>query len=169
MMLNHFLYGRGNVRNIDFKRFINDNPSAQRLRNENLNSFMEATEMLAENGTTIKLGMINCVATCVSPESQFEGMTDDWWFTVGTAEGWLNAEVTRSGNRYTAHVYYNLWDFYDWEPGSDLVGGLVTDGEMAMLHAAGVAKEYEIRGLYEMRLTWSVGQRVNSGAVFTDW
>lgn len=59
---------------------------------------------------------------------------------------------------------YNMRYFYDWEYGSQKKGGLVKDGEMALLHRYGEAKQYEVTGSIDISITWENGQRYDNGA-----
>ncbi|MDQ2087858.1 hypothetical protein RBH29_15610 [Herbivorax sp. ANBcel31] len=40
--------------------------------------------------------------------------------------------------------------------------GFVTDGEMALLHAYGRVKEFEVFGNHNTTITWTEGERLNT-------
>ena len=84
-------------------------------------------------------------------------VTNDCWYTLGQASGYIIATVTKNGNYYSATVTYNLCDYYDWIPGQIARGGFVLDSEMALLHKAGEAKEFEITGSYTFEMNWING------------
>ena len=44
--------------------------------------------------------------------------------------------------------------FSIWNPEQIARGGLVLDSEMALLHEAGEAKEFEIKGTYTFNMNW---------------
>lgn len=152
---------------------IEENASAQRLFNQNLNSLLVAAENILIDDITIELGSISRYNTIYSPEDEHfivgDEYSKDWWYTLGTADGWMTAIVTKTDNNFSAFVNYYLRDFYDWEAGSQSRGGLVDDGEMAELHTYGLAKEFEIEGNYKIKLEWTKGQRIDFGVVINDW
>lgn len=73
---------------------------------------------------------------------------------------------TRSGNIYHATITYYLLDYYDWEKGSTLRGGLVSDGDMYELHVAGMAQEFKSIGTYTKDISWKKGETINETALW---
>jgi len=96
---------------------------------------------------------------------------------VGETKSWLAAQVMRSGTssnpQFTATAYYYIWDFYRWEPwevewnrNHKIMG--IYDHQLASLHAAGMAKEYEIGNSYRaMTVTWSAGEQIDQNNVLS--
>jgi len=170
VFLEHFLENTGSAKPIYARIFIEDNKSAQDFLNSNMNDFMRAAEKLVPPNSTRQLGVINKLGA--SDYSIPGSMTENWINSIGCSDAWIAAEVTRKNNQlreFKATVYYNIWDFYNWDPDSDALGGFVTDGEMAELHAAGWAKEFEVNNsCYNMTVYWSFGQRMDS-AICVGW
>lgn len=97
------------------------------------------------------------------------GETDiavDWWYSIGDADASATIHCTKNGNRYTATITYYLLDYYDWQEGSPLRGGLVTDGEMYDLHVAGWAQEYKSIGTYTREVSWQKGDVIDESSVW---
>lgn len=90
----------------------------------------------------------------------------DWWFSIGDADSAMSFHCTKNGNTYTASITYNLLDYYDWEKGSPLRGGLVTDGEMYDLHYAGWAREFKSVGTYTKEISWTKGEQLDEDAIW---
>ena len=172
-LLDYFLDNVGvMITDFNVKVFIEKNNTTIEHRKTNLNDFMTSAEILLQSNGSINIGSKKAFAASTSPEeypADPDRMENDSWYAIGSSNGWINAQVTKSGSSYSAHVRYYVHDFYDWEEGSTKRGGFVEDGEMAQLHAAGYAKEFEILGVHEIQLTWNQGQRIDTGATFTDW
>ena len=73
----------------------------------------------------------------------------------------LACSAVRSGSTYTMNYKIYLMDYYDWEKGSTLRGGLVSDGDMYELHIAGMAKEFKSIGTYTKDISWKKGETIN--------
>ena len=97
------------------------------------------------------------------------GETDiaiDWWFSIGDADASMTIHCTKIGNTYYATITYHLLDYYDWQKGSILRGGLVSDGEMYDLHVAGMAKEFKSIGTYTKNISWKKGETINETSLW---
>ena len=82
-------------------------------------------------------------------------ITNDCWYTFGQSNGFIISSVVKTNSSYNCTIQYYLCDFYDWAE-NELRGGLVSDAEMAQLHKAGLAKEFEIFGCIELVYDWSI-------------
>ena len=184
--LKHFLCEKGKALNIDVKRMIDEAEIGEYCLKRNLDEFMTSCEYIVENNGHAILGAIAPIRTMISPEDPTYpddlAYNKNWWYAVGNTSGYIVAECSNNSEIYTAYIKYYVRDFYDWVIDSPLRGGIVTDGEMSELHrnsnrTSSVVepatyqncKEYEISGVYAIKLTWSKGQRTETGAVITEW
>ncbi len=178
--LNRFL-GRDNIDGIpvhhnyynlmNFSSCINNTETTKKHFVENVNTIMNAAEMMVANNTTTFISTVNSpegrkMATTLSTDAYYLGGTYskndiNWWFTMGDAGCAMVAKVTRNDKLYEMELKYYANDFYDWHEGSLTRGGLVVDGDMYELHLAGSAKQYEIEALVITTITWSKGDRLS--------
>lgn len=160
----HFLVNTGTDYHYDAKAPVLDTNGGWKLFKKN----MHTVQALCEDTVVDELYFIT------NPETAFQGtnfsstgcanetaIAEDWWFSIGDAYSTMSINCKRQGDTYTAEIIYDLLDYYDWEVGSPLRGGLVTDGQMAELHAAGYAKQYKSIGTYNVTLTWNKGERID--------
>lgn len=177
LLLGNFLNGAGGQYEIAFNWLLKDNRIARVLRSQHINELFDYAENNITSNSTVNLGTeyyyiplddvydhgITNIFSLRSPEYYGMNSTDytkNWWYAVGQAHGWMTAVVNKNGNNYTADITYHIRDFYDWTPGAVIGGGLVTDGEMAELHAAGMAREFEVVGECHYTVSWTAGERV---------
>ncbi|MFJ3988443.1 hypothetical protein ACIPWY_07280 [Streptomyces sp. NPDC090032] len=82
-----------------------------------------------------------------------EDRDSNWFYAVGGANSNVTGVVTAvpdaNGNpKISVDYQANVWDRYNWDQGKGVnVGPLdIPDGDMAKLHRAGLAREFDMRG-----------------------
>ncbi len=156
--LRHFLDNSGTTYTINFQKMNNESVNAKNHLMKELNCALTYAEKLAD-----PRGMVSMVTT---EEDSAKNSDGNWLYAVGKYSTWAVGDVFVCDDKYYMIWEFHFRDVYDWKMDSGLRGGLVTDREMALLHRYGVAKEYEMVGVQEMRIMWTRGQRVNAGATF---
>ena len=167
--INHFLDNSGEDYLYDAETVIKGTNSGKNNYIQNINDVIK----LCESTVIDELWFIS------KPSIQLQG-TDfsttgcigetsiaiDWWYSIGDADASMTIYCTRSGNTYHATITYYLLDYYDWEKGSTLRGGLVSDGDMYELHVAGMAQEFKSIGTYTKDISWKKGETINETALW---
>lgn len=176
--LRHFLEKKGAVYTENVKSLVQGAPIGKYCFEREINRLLEACEnMNTAQGASYILASISPIATAISPENKLnypEGVLPDnnWWYAIGDADGYTVTTFQRlSSTSYSAIVKYNLVDFYDWEQDFAKRGGFASDGQMSALHRAGFGnvKEYQTKGCYTVKVNWNKGQRLGSGATYSDY
>jgi len=134
-----------------------------RLKNE-MNAAMIAMEYL----TTGSSPQIICEIVQNTNNNSAEG--NNYGYSIGKYRSWSNMQCTyyNSPNYiYWGYVSYHLEDYYNWDPNA---GGyflsLLTD-LLWELHYTGEARNFFIDSSMTATLSWSLGQRIGSGATLT--
>ena len=106
---------------------------------------------IVKNGETMYFGSKNSFK---AHDVKFGGI--DWSVALGTCSGYMVARVQNNKGKYTVDYLLYTYDFYDWE--RDLTAGFsimenyhLWDADLYKLHAAGLAKEYYVQGIYEKK------------------
>ncbi|GAA2980570.1 hypothetical protein GCM10010519_14130 [Streptomyces lactacystinicus] len=94
----------------------------------------------------------------------FDGRQQPAWFHAIGSQGCVVSGVVTvnpgpDGKPVVSTRYQvNVWDRYNWDKGksTDIAGTNVTDADMAKLHQAGLAQEYDISGR-STPMTWAGG------------
>ena len=152
----HFLDNSGTPLEIRFRKMNQEDPSARsHLENELADGILYAEKLADSDGSFIM----------VTPsETSSSADRGNWLYAVGEYTTWARASVVKCGNFFSMNWHFYFRDIYDWELGSEMQGGLVTDGEMALLHRYGQAKEFEMNGRQFLHVEWKKGQKMHFGA-----
>jgi hypothetical protein len=177
--LGHFLQNTGDNLSISIRHLL-DTDNGRDNFNINMDAFLRASEQMVLDGMTRNISTIDqgyrddrFWATLYPFERRLranvlpsQSNERDWFFFVNNATAAMTGSVSRDGDNFTATINYFLDDMYDWEPGSTDSGGIVLDGEMALLHAYGWAQEYRVDGhIRGIEIRWSRGQRFGVGVI----
>ncbi len=154
----HFLGESGEPYTVDFEEMNNVAWEARVHLESELYDAISHAEELGIDGETIEMVTDDESDARVSNHK-------DWHYAIHDYRTWARATVTRCGDEFTMDWEFNLRDFYDWEVGSPLKGGLVTDGEMASLHREGWAREFPLSGVHGMAVKWKLGERPGTDAI----
>ena len=161
--LNHFLNNTGNTIYYDAKKLTQKTANGYYNYAQNMNVLRDLCESTVVDDLYFNMKYQNLL-----PGVQFSDiggdttLEKDWWYAIGNASATASIHCKKSGDLYTADVVYQILDFYDWEDGSEARGGFVTDGEMAILHIYGEAKEMATVGEYTTSFNWKKGERLNT-------
>lgn len=154
--LRHFLGNSGATYTIRFKNMNRESKGARNHYYQELYDAMVAAERLTLRKTKVEMVTIREVGG-----NNLEG---NWLYAVGRYRTWAKGSVERNCDDYKMVWSFNFRDVYDWALNNGLGGGLVTDREMAILHRAGRAREYEMVGEHKIVVKWKEGQRYGFGA-----
>jgi hypothetical protein len=171
--LRHFLENTGTLYSISLSDMLSEFPEAEERMLKNFDLLLEACEHMVMDGETITLATNSAfhkhkdIYATRSLNGRFLSSTFDWNYTLGNSRAAIVGTVTRSEDSYFLMVNYFLDDFYHWKEGSDAKGGLVTDGEMFILHNRGFAKQFRVEGSFKGQfISWNEGQRFELGDRF---
>ena len=164
-MLSHYLEKSGSTYTVDFKRMINEWDFAKTNRDQDINEALLAAEHLANanhNITFYRRQDINH-----NSPTQTNGY--NWPYAVGKYSTNIKCTVSKTGNSYSADIFYYMYDVYDVNrTDTNKLGPLpLTPQNLWELHHGGLAKAYYVQGTTHLKITWSTGQRLNSGANMT--
>jgi hypothetical protein len=167
-LMGHFLGNTGTPRIIDFKRMNNDAPEANENRRIDINEALAAAEHLAQTGRTVTFSSID--ANVVDGDEVGRWVTSgNWFYAIGGYNTKIRCTVTKSGSQYTATIDYFMWDVYDWDRELGNMGNLpVSQRDMWELQYGGRAKGFLVTGVNRLRITWTEGQRMGTGARVID-
>lgn len=160
--LEHFLQNTGAPYNIDFKGMNNEDPSAIISRKVDINKALEAAELLAVSNQSVTF--------CSMQESSHSATDGNWYYAIHSYSTKVKCTVFKgSTNNYTATIQYYLYDVYDWDKSDfDKIAGLVSPRDLWEIQYAGRGKGYYVYGINTLNVTWSQGQRWDTGAVISD-
>lgn len=124
---------------------------------------MEAAENMVISGTSRTVLRREERGVDKSTEANYE-------YTLGWHRDWTRSVITRNGNNYSATVTYGVRDYYDWANDNEYkitLGGIlnVAANILYQFHEYGVAQNFNTSGEATVQLTWTVGQRSDTGAV----
>lgn len=85
----------------------------------------------------------------------------DWQFALGDSDATMSFDCIKENQTYKLNINYYINDCYDWEENSKKRGGLVSDGDMYLLHKGGWARSYKSIGKYSVYVEWYEGDRFN--------
>ena len=174
--LRHFLEKKGVTYIENVKRFVNEAPIGKYCFEREINNVLEACEsMNISQGVSYIIASISPIATAISPENSNypDNITrnKNWWYALGDANGYTVTTFQRlSTTSYSATINYHLVDYYDWDENNNKRGGFAEDSQMSLLHQAAYRNvmEYLTKGCYSIKISWNKGQRLNSGATYSD-
>jgi len=149
--LDHFLSNTGTTKIVDFSKIVREDPNAQEAAIDDL---MQATAFAVNHRNEIRDSPSR---TIVSDWITHQLINGDWYHSIG------HFAMASRGSHIICDIDGNMsmtWlavlsKFYKWDPGSPAPGGFVTDGEMAELHAYGLAKEFWVFGYMSTTVTWN--------------
>ena len=80
-----------------------------------------------------------------------------WIYAINQYRTWAKGSAFCRNGKY--HMVWQIYlrDTYDWQLGSPARGGLVRDGEMAILHRGGYGREFYVRGSWSINVSWMKG------------
>lgn len=154
-----YLENTGNDQTIIYARLISDVPSAQKVRDSEINEAMVFAE-------TINKKKFNISSYAASLGYARKDESWNWYYAVGGYSTWGKAKVTKDGDCYKMKMKLKFEDKYNWDAGKavTIFGVTVPDVSLGELHRAGIAWEYILIGDAEYTIKWSKGERVGSGA-----
>ncbi|SEK36744.1 hypothetical protein SAMN02910353_00570 [Ruminococcus sp. YRD2003] len=176
LFLDHFLDNNGEDLNYDATQIVKKTDLGQIAYCENVNEIIKLCEDTVDEKCELNLKTpsyvilegakfstnsdSNILVDVFKNKDDRKKITVDWQYSVGDVDAAISVNCKKNGDTYEATVKYYFLDYYDWVPNSKAKGGLVTDGEMYNLHAAGFAKEYLSIGLYENKIEWKKGEKL---------
>jgi len=150
--LRHYLGNSGDTQVIDPDRIAGDVSQFQRHLETQVQNAVEATAEQA-----VVDGDFGCPIPFITGWSGFyidSGMSQDWFYALGGLSTAATGLVTvTQGNPPRVEVRFqsHLFDRYNWDEGKSTQIGpfTITDEQLAELHRAGVAREYDVVGSTE--------------------
>ncbi|MEU6661133.1 hypothetical protein [Streptomyces sp. NPDC046821] len=154
--MSHYLGNTGNEMKLPVDKMMEDVPEFNHyiediVRHHQGDWRTEALEEFKRNG-----GKPVALPVQVKAERGFyfsEDLDPNWYFAVGGTNSNVTGVVTAvpdaNGNpKISVDYQANVWDRYNWDEGKGVdVGPLkIPDGDMAKLHRAGEAQEFDMRG-----------------------
>lgn len=167
-LLRHFLKNLGSTQTIDFERMNLENSEANAHMVNDINTAISAAEYFMEYyNNSVSFTTINEITGYnTSYDSSLGNLTNNWYQAIGGYRTWYSCLVSKNGNAYTMTLEYNMRDFYDWNPEKTNAAPLVSQEQMYLLHCAGMAKHFKVKGQMKMLVTWSKGQTIGNGATY---
>ncbi len=160
--------GQTSQKSVALNRMIIESHKANENFVKDANSAIIAAEISLSNKTSASLSTVSeFTYSNLSYDSSFTNLVNNWHLAIGAYRTWITASVSRSGNNYTMTLQYNLRDIYDWNPDNTNMGLIVSQSQMHTLHQAGMAREYKVVGNVAVKITWSAGQKLGSGATWS--
>ncbi|MBR3298364.1 MAG: RICIN domain-containing protein [Clostridia bacterium] len=163
MLSQYLLNMKGCREHINFERVINEWDTAKTLRNRDMNRLISAVEASA----TSQNQSIKTIAAfgCNTDSSSF----CDWKLAIGSYTTCISCTYKKVGNTYTAYVFYELHDVYDWSPSEKKIPKIgIEEWDMWELHHGGEACNFEIDGNCAFTLTWTKGQTMENGVIISN-
>lgn len=160
--MNHYLGNTGETLHVDMKTYMS---KSERLTNKYKNDLDEAksfAETMPPGNFSIthdavqygQFGQDKRVLMSFMGES-------DLYFAIGGYQWWGQAEFTveklKNGNHHCDMVYsFHFFDRYNWDGSKHVtVGGQdINDELLQTLHKQCLAREYDIKGLLETKVSW---------------
>ena len=167
-LLRCFLLPTGNSQTINFYDMNMNNYKANANMVSDMNSAMAAAEYYLTNKssttfTTVKekeWGNLSYGSTALN-------LTNNWYLAINKYRTWTKGSATKSSNKITMTMTYNMRDFYNWNANGTAEVGFVSQSQMNTLHRAGFAKDFDISGQMKMKIVWTIGQRIGAGATWS--
>lgn len=156
----HFLFGGGADRNINYERFIQNDPSGQKLVPNLTRDFQRHVEVIGKDRTRFSV-------TSTTYNVGRGGITDypataNWQKALGGHVVWVSADVAVSANNkgeimYAADITIHMEDRYNFNPGqADIATGL-PDSANGRFEITGLAHQYMNYATIQRHVTWVEG------------
>lgn len=163
-LLQHYLNGSGTEMGIVFKKVNNGWAYAKTQRKKWVNEALAAAEEMA---------LLNKTITFWSKQEDQnkvpQGEINDYVLAINSFYSHIKCQVTKTGNStYQATIYYYIDDIYDWDTLEEEKVGLISQRDLWELHHGGSAKAFKLYGVNKLTISWSQGQRYDTGATITD-
>ena len=164
-LLQHYLNNSGTPMGIVFKKVNNGWTFAKNKRKEHVNEALAAAEEMA---------LLNKTITFWSKFEEHNNVPDsepmsDYVLAINSYKTHIKCSVTKTGtSTYRATIYYYMNDIYDWNPNKTQKIGLVSQRDLWELHHGGSAKAFQISGVNKLTVSWTKGQRYDTGASIND-
>ena len=162
-MLFHYLFERKTTYTVDFKYINNNWDFAESQRNKWINETLDAAETLGVQGKTVVFHS-KSEESNVPPDSSL----NDFILCFNKYYSHITCSVAKTNSSYSATIYYYMEDIYDWDPTSTNKVGLISQRDLWELHHGGFCKAYKVTGMNTLKITWTEGQRIGSGASIQD-
>lgn len=174
------VYQQGHTRrNISFSTAIDQNTAVRNKLLSNIDEAIEASEKFCVNdNTTVTFYNESEDSGTAYKQSSYTDSEADWYLLVNNYRIKIQGTATRNGNTYELHMRYGLEDYYDWrvvdnrgyaEMLGDIQGLLIEEisAYLELMHKAGISRNYTNYGETNYTITWTKGNRVSTGAVYT--
>ena len=163
-LLQHYLNGSGTEMGIVFKKVNNGWAYAKTQRKKWVNEALAAAEEMAVLNKTITFWSKQEDQNKVP-----QGEINDYVLAINSFYSHIKCQVTKTGNStYQATIYYYIDDIYDWDTLEEEKVGLISQRDLWELHHGGSAKAFKLYGVNKLTISWSQGQRYDTGATITD-
>ena len=163
-MLNHFLFETGTPLSIDFKYVNNHWDYADLRRKKWIDQALSASEELSVLNKEI------IFYSKTEEHNDAPATVNDFKYSIGSYYSHIKCDVLKTNSTtYQATIYYTLEDIYDWDPTDTAkIKGIISPQDLWELHHGGVSKHYQVSGTNTLTITWTQGQRYDTGANITD-
>lgn len=159
-MLTHYLGKTGSAYTVNFNKMIMEWEYAKNKRNSDIDEALEAAENLSQSNKSVTFYRTSEIEH--TDKNNMDGV--NWKNAIGNYSTNINCIVYSSGNTFSAHIYYYIFDVYDFEKSEEKMGYLpVSPRDMWELHHGGLARAYYVHGEVHYTVSWTKGQRVRTG------
>jgi hypothetical protein len=79
----------------------------------------------------------------------------DWFLALGSFQVWGKGVATRCNNAVDMYFFFRVHDLYDWHAGAGILGGLIQDTMLLLLHYEGRAREYALNGVLGVHVEYT--------------
>jgi len=167
-LLRCFLYPTGNAQTINFYNMNMGNYKANANMVWDMNAAMQAAEYyLSNKSSTVFTSIKEKEWRNLTYGSKALDLTNNWYLAVNEYRTWTKGSAAKSANTITMTMTYNMRDFYNWDANGTAEVGFVSPSQMNTLHRAGMGRDFHVSGQMQMRIVWTTGQRIGSGATWS--
>ena len=147
---------------------INESATAANLRVENVDETLEAAEHFAK---ILNVGQSETFCSIEEKGAKIEDNTN-WFLAIHSYSTKIKCTVTKTGaNSYSATINYYMYDVFDWDytDTDDFmipiinISSTLSQQDLWELQYGGFAKGFNVTGENVLQVSWTTGQRMNSG------
>lgn len=159
----HFLFGSGKDRTIDYEKYLREDSSGRSSLNSLQADFMTHIEIIGDNRERFEVtGEIYHMGA--DPKNYPYPSTENWQKAIGSHVVWISANVGIALNskmhmdEYTTAVTLHMEDRYNFNPGGTDVKTGIPDSENGRFELTGLGHQYTNKATLQFVMSWLEGK-----------
>jgi hypothetical protein len=162
----HFLESTGTPRQVDYEKFIREDPSGDHIIHHLRADFQKNIEIIGKD--RVKFSVTSDIYTVGMTAWAPYPQTENWQKTLGGHVLWVSADIEVTVNKenkieYSAKVTINMEDRYNFNPGGTDVKTKISDAENGKFELTGLGKQYLNYATIHREWTWVEGENPLKG------